>query len=373
MMKPGMGIPRGPVPSTMSTPSGVAGMAQRPLFQPQNQSLMGVGKPSMAAPSAPSMGMSRPPQSLFAPRQPSPYNSMPAQGAAGRPAMPMRAGGQAAPPTSLRDVASMGRYGDTMLAHINPREAMMLKAAGGSGTVNPATGLREFWDFGGSGTDTLGPDSFPDNTPTATFDNPIDADFDMGGGTETRGPYQPGFWESTLWGLGGTILTGNPLLGAAAAKFGPQAWNSLSSWASGLSPDRQAAAQKAVETSLAGQKHISERNINDALAAAYAAGGGSDNGGAPRITGRRQGVWPNYDPIFDADIAKNGWPDARNPNWDTDPRNPAAVKPKNNGKKYDNVGDPDTTTKPRKVIPYTGDIKKYGQGNGAHVFFDRWF
>lgn len=37
-----------------------------------------------------------------------------------------------------------GRGGDTILAHINPQEARMLKAAGGSGTINPATGLPEF-------------------------------------------------------------------------------------------------------------------------------------------------------------------------------------------------------------------------------------
>lgn len=37
-----------------------------------------------------------------------------------------------------------GRGGDTMLAHINPEEAQMLKAMGGSGTINPKTGLPEF-------------------------------------------------------------------------------------------------------------------------------------------------------------------------------------------------------------------------------------
>ena len=41
-------------------------------------------------------------------------------------------------------LASMGRHGDTMLAHINPREAAMLKRAGGSGTINPRTGLPEY-------------------------------------------------------------------------------------------------------------------------------------------------------------------------------------------------------------------------------------
>lgn len=45
------------------------------------------------------------------------------------------------------DLAGMGRYGDTMLAHINPKEAAMLKRMGGSGTINPRTGLPEFFGF----------------------------------------------------------------------------------------------------------------------------------------------------------------------------------------------------------------------------------
>lgn len=44
----------------------------------------------------------------------------------------------------LNRIAAMGRGGDTMLAHINPMEAEMLRRMGGSGTVNPNTGLREF-------------------------------------------------------------------------------------------------------------------------------------------------------------------------------------------------------------------------------------
>ena len=39
---------------------------------------------------------------------------------------------------------SMGRNGDTLLAHINPQEAHLLKSVGGSGTKNPKTGLLEF-------------------------------------------------------------------------------------------------------------------------------------------------------------------------------------------------------------------------------------
>ena len=46
-------------------------------------------------------------------------------------------------------LASKGRNGDTMLAHINPHEAQMLKDMGGSGTINPDTGLPEYFDFAG--------------------------------------------------------------------------------------------------------------------------------------------------------------------------------------------------------------------------------
>ena len=38
-----------------------------------------------------------------------------------------------------------GRNGDTMLAHITPEEAGLLKSVGGSGTINPKTGLPEFF------------------------------------------------------------------------------------------------------------------------------------------------------------------------------------------------------------------------------------
>lgn len=44
-------------------------------------------------------------------------------------------------------VASKGRGRDTMLAHITPKEAKMLRAKGGMGTINPATGLPEYGWF----------------------------------------------------------------------------------------------------------------------------------------------------------------------------------------------------------------------------------
>ena len=47
-------------------------------------------------------------------------------------------------------LAGKGRGNDTLLAHITPKEAEILKAAGGSGTINPDTGLLEFFDGEGS-------------------------------------------------------------------------------------------------------------------------------------------------------------------------------------------------------------------------------
>ncbi len=59
-----------------------------------------------------------------------------------QPPMGMAKGGIA---EAARMVASKGRNGDSMLAHITPSEAALLKRRGGSGTINPATGLPEFF------------------------------------------------------------------------------------------------------------------------------------------------------------------------------------------------------------------------------------
>lgn len=52
--------------------------------------------------------------------------------------------------SDLKSIAAMlagkGRGGDTILAHITPKEVRLLKESGGAGTVNPETGLLEFYD-----------------------------------------------------------------------------------------------------------------------------------------------------------------------------------------------------------------------------------
>lgn len=55
----------------------------------------------------------------------------------------MRRGGLA----SMRTLAARGRLGDTMLAHVSPEEAALLKARGGAGTLNPETGLPQYFSL----------------------------------------------------------------------------------------------------------------------------------------------------------------------------------------------------------------------------------
>jgi len=48
---------------------------------------------------------------------------------------------------AAQSMAAQGRFGDSMLAHISPREADLLRAHGGAATINPATGLPEYWNL----------------------------------------------------------------------------------------------------------------------------------------------------------------------------------------------------------------------------------
>lgn len=58
-------------------------------------------------------------------------------------------------------IRRFGRGEDKILAHITPNEAAMLKEAGGSGTVNPMTGLPEFQEDYGFGYGQPGEYNFP--------------------------------------------------------------------------------------------------------------------------------------------------------------------------------------------------------------------
>jgi len=69
-----------------------------------------------------------------------------------------------------------GRGNDTLLAHITKKEAQMLKDAGGAGTVNPDTGLLEFYDGYDGMSYGAGESIMYGNTPSAS-----DYSFSYGG------------------------------------------------------------------------------------------------------------------------------------------------------------------------------------------------
>jgi hypothetical protein len=50
-----------------------------------------------------------------------------------------------------KEIAGKGIKGDTELAHINTFESRILKMFGGAGTINPETGLKQYFGGGGGG------------------------------------------------------------------------------------------------------------------------------------------------------------------------------------------------------------------------------
>jgi hypothetical protein len=87
------------------------------------------------------------PQYAFAPTMPMmPSMSGIPPGMMGQtmPQMNFKEGGIASLPKMAERVQDAGRDGDTVLAHITPEEAGILKLLGGSGTINPHTGLPEY-------------------------------------------------------------------------------------------------------------------------------------------------------------------------------------------------------------------------------------
>jgi hypothetical protein len=78
----------------------------------------------------------------------------------------------------IRQIAALlqskGRRGDSILAHITPREAALLRSKGGSGTTNPETGLQEFYEeFDYAPSADFAPDNLYADEPFAPQDQPF--------------------------------------------------------------------------------------------------------------------------------------------------------------------------------------------------------
>ena len=127
--------------------------------------------------------------------------------------MAMRNGG-------LADAAEVfqtrGRGGDTMLAHINPQEAEMLRRAGGLGTTNPYTGLPEYWSLKSAWKAVTAPAKAVVNVVKEVASSPIGRIALTIGATMVLGPAVAGFGIGTagtaaLVSGGITALTGGNL------------------------------------------------------------------------------------------------------------------------------------------------------------------
>jgi hypothetical protein len=112
---------------------------------------------------------------------------------------------------AAQQLQSQGRNGDTILAHINPQEAAILRAHGGSGTINPKTGLVEY-----SWKSWVGMSENEDPLSTANLINAAVATV-----APMAGEYVSGWIGNTAMGeaLGstGTKILGQALTGAAGS------------------------------------------------------------------------------------------------------------------------------------------------------------
>ena len=142
--------------------------------------------------------------------------------------------------SAARQLRRAGRNGDTMLAHINPREARMLKQAGGSGTINPSTGLPEYFDIG---------DFFKLVLPIAINFIAPGLGTTIGTALGASATWAPAL-GGALIGAGTSAITGgNPLQGAIMGGMGGGLGGNLGQM---FAPDASAATQGLIGSGLAG-------------------------------------------------------------------------------------------------------------------------
>jgi hypothetical protein len=138
-------------------------------------------------------------------------------------------GQNAAAAPSLEAVRQQGRFGDTELAHVNPREKAMLEAMGGAGTRNPRTGLLEYYDISGAGDGWgtgAGDTTTASSNDAASFADPTPSvqDFESATGVQAPGPgpttpsygvptAEPSFMDTVTGALGRYASSGPALVG----------------------------------------------------------------------------------------------------------------------------------------------------------------
>lgn len=138
--------------------------------------------------------------------------------------------------TDLNQLAALlrskGRKGDTILAHINPEEAALLKRRGGAGTINPDTGLMEFYDGEGGSYETemtpaqeyvAGGGAAPELAPAVPTPEPVGVDMSQYVNLPQYQEALTGQYPAQVSGGFGTAepFVGTPKFGAAP-QFGAE-------------------------------------------------------------------------------------------------------------------------------------------------------
>ena len=142
---------------------------------------------------------------------------------------------------------AMGRNGDTILAHINPAEAELLDRVTDGGSINPLTGLFEFYDYDDG------------------YDGTLDNDTDYGSFT-TGGDFDDGWGGSSSGNMGGPDGSGENNNHGSNENGGPGAVDgALSTTSEGLNKGLDAKEQSAKEEglSLSQKAHVSNQLNKD--------------------------------------------------------------------------------------------------------------
>ena len=159
--------------------------------------------------------------------------------------------------TLAKVLQSKGRRGDTILAHITPKEAKKLKKAGGAGTTNPETGLPEFYGEDGFEYPTFDP--APVETPVSQ-----PAQFDYAAGAQPVAPEVMSQFQSPQ--ATADYFSGyNPA--ADLPSVGAQETGGVFDWAKGLFPS--GGAQPSVVTGPTGVLPPIRGATSEETAAAY--------------------------------------------------------------------------------------------------------
>jgi hypothetical protein len=157
-----------------------------------------------------------------------------------------------------KDLGKLGREGDTELAHVNTWEANLLKAHGGSGTINPVTGLREFKGGGGGSTTETTQNIDPAILPYITY-----------GLDEAKGLYNqsgPDYYGGDTYVPASTQTTDALSMAEARARTGSPLLPAAESQAlSTISGDRLSAGNPYFSAMMANAAAPVVREFNDAM------------------------------------------------------------------------------------------------------------